>query len=188
MDEYSTQSPQWDVLLDLDALAAGESEDWIWRGAHVRPSDDRAILRLSRGGSDAVVLREFDLTAHAFILDGFTVPEAKSSVDWLDRDLLLLSSALGGGMATNSGYARTVRLWRRGQSPFDAPVIHAVPATYMAVSAALDRESEGERVVLSHHAEDRALFARGALKAVLWAKDRKPGLYSMTDVLGLSED
>src|SRR5580693_1915915 len=46
---------------------------------------------------------------------------------------------------------------------------------------------EGERVTLSHHAEDRALFARGALKAVTWAKDRKPGLYSMADVLGLSE-
>jgi 4-hydroxy-tetrahydrodipicolinate reductase len=43
-------------------------------------------------------------------------------------------------------------------------------------------------VTLSHHAEDRALFARGALKAVTWAKDRKPGLYSMADVLGLSED
>jgi 4-hydroxy-tetrahydrodipicolinate reductase len=47
---------------------------------------------------------------------------------------------------------------------------------------------EGERVVLSHHAEDRALFARGALKAVTWARDRKPGLYSMADVLGLSGD
>jgi 4-hydroxy-tetrahydrodipicolinate reductase len=47
---------------------------------------------------------------------------------------------------------------------------------------------EGERVTLSHHAEDRALFARGALKAVTWAKDRKPGLYSMADVLGLSGD
>jgi 4-hydroxy-tetrahydrodipicolinate reductase len=47
---------------------------------------------------------------------------------------------------------------------------------------------EGERLVLSHHAEDRALFARGALKAVMWAKDRKPGLYSMADVLGLSAD
>ena len=81
MDKYRTQSPQWDVLLDLDALAAAESEDWIWQGAHVRPGDDRAILRLSRGGSDAVVLREFDLTAHAFIPDGFTAPEAKSSVD-----------------------------------------------------------------------------------------------------------
>ena len=44
---------------------------------------------------------------------------------------------------------------------------------------------EGERLVLSHHAEDRSLFARGALKAALWARDRKPGLYAMADVLGL---
>ncbi len=45
---------------------------------------------------------------------------------------------------------------------------------------------DGERIVLSHHAEDRALFARGALKAALWARERKPGLYSMADVLGIS--
>jgi 4-hydroxy-tetrahydrodipicolinate reductase len=45
---------------------------------------------------------------------------------------------------------------------------------------------DGERIVLSHHAEDRALFARGALKAALWARGRKPGLYSMADVLGIS--
>lgn len=43
----------------------------------------------------------------------------------------------------------------------------------------------GERIVLSHHAEDRALFARGAVKAALWAHGRKPGLYSMRDVLGV---
>ncbi|CAG0987852.1 MAG: 4-hydroxy-tetrahydrodipicolinate reductase [Rhizobiaceae bacterium] len=43
----------------------------------------------------------------------------------------------------------------------------------------------GERIVLSHHAEDRAIFARGAVKAALWARGRKPGLYSMRDVLGL---
>ncbi len=43
----------------------------------------------------------------------------------------------------------------------------------------------GERVTLSHHAEDRAIFARGAVKAALWARGRKPGLYSMRDVLGL---
>ena len=46
---------------------------------------------------------------------------------------------------------------------------------------------EGERVVLSHHAEDRAVFARGALHAALWANGRKPGLYSMADVLGLGD-
>jgi len=43
----------------------------------------------------------------------------------------------------------------------------------------------GERVTLSHHAEDRAIFARGAVKAALWARGKKPGLYSMRDVLGL---
>ena len=44
---------------------------------------------------------------------------------------------------------------------------------------------DGERITLSHQAEDRALFARGALKAALWARGRKPGLYAMADVLGL---
>ena len=42
----------------------------------------------------------------------------------------------------------------------------------------------GERIVLSHHADDRSLFARGAVRAALWAHGRKPGLYSMRDVLG----
>lgn len=44
---------------------------------------------------------------------------------------------------------------------------------------------EGERIVLSHFAGDRAIFARGAVKAALWARGRKPGLYSMLDVLGI---
>jgi 4-hydroxy-tetrahydrodipicolinate reductase len=45
---------------------------------------------------------------------------------------------------------------------------------------------EGEIVTLSHSAADRSIFARGAIKAALWARDKKPGLYSMLDVLGLS--
>ncbi len=45
----------------------------------------------------------------------------------------------------------------------------------------------GERITLSHHAEDRSIFARGAVQAALWAKDRKPGLYAMRDVLGLAD-
>ena len=44
----------------------------------------------------------------------------------------------------------------------------------------------GERLVLSHHAEDRGIFARGALAAALWTRGKSPGLYSMADVLGLS--
>ena len=47
--------------------------------------------------------------------------------------------------------------------------------------------AEGERLTLAHHAEDRMLFAYGALKAARWAHGRKPGLYSMADVLGFGE-
>jgi 4-hydroxy-tetrahydrodipicolinate reductase len=44
---------------------------------------------------------------------------------------------------------------------------------------------DGERITLSHQAEDRALFARGAIRAALWARGAKPGLYGMSDVLGI---
>ena len=46
---------------------------------------------------------------------------------------------------------------------------------------------QNERLILSHHAEDRVLFAHGALKAALWAHGKPPGFYSMADVLGLSD-
>ncbi|BCG97305.1 hypothetical protein MesoLj131a_61690 [Mesorhizobium sp. 131-2-1] len=113
--------PQWELLLDLDALAASDGEDWIWRGASIEPERrEKAVLRLSRGGSDAVVHREFDLSSLSFVADGFNLPEAKGDIDWLDPNTLLLSSALGRGMATRSGYARTVRLWKRGADPLTA--------------------------------------------------------------------
>ena len=96
------------------------------------------IVALSRGGSDAVTLREFDLDTKAFIADGFTLPEAKSGVKWIDADTLLLSSALGEGMATTSGYAKTVRLWRRGEPVERAPVLFEVPADRMAAYCSVD--------------------------------------------------
>jgi prolyl oligopeptidase len=147
LEIFRGEAPQWEILLDLDALAAREGEDWTWNGATTLPgSHDRAILMLSRGGADAVVLREFDLATRDFVPGGFYLPEAKGGAAWLDRDALLLSSAFGAGMATNSGYARTVRLWRRGTDPLAAPVIFATDATRMAVWADVDREAEDERV------------------------------------------
>ena len=114
LPSYRTPAPDWEVLLDLDALAVLEGEDWVWQGAATLPPDHaRALIRLSRGGSDAAVLREFDLPSRRFVPNGFVLPEAKGGAAWLDADTLLLSSALGG--ETRSGYASTVRLWRRGE-------------------------------------------------------------------------
>jgi prolyl oligopeptidase len=144
---FRTEHPEWEILIDLDALAAQEGEDWTWAGAETLPGrHDRAIVMLSRGGADAVVMRELDLPAGRFVADGFTLPEAKGAADWFDRDTLLLCSAFGEGMATRSGYARTVRLWRRGSDPRAAAVIFSVDPSHMAVSADRDRESNSERV------------------------------------------
>ena len=122
LESYRADAPEWDVLLDLDALAAAEGEDWVWGGATTfPPAHERALVRLSRGGSDAVVVREFDLGTRGFVPGGFSLPEGKGGADWIDEDTLLLSTALGG--ATRSGYAATVRLWHRGAAwDAEAPV------------------------------------------------------------------
>ncbi|ESY91660.1 peptidase S9 [Mesorhizobium sp. LNHC209A00] len=144
---YMKVDPHWELLLDLDALAASDGEDWVWGGASLEPERrQRAVLRLSRGGSDAVVHREFDLVSLSFVADGFNLPEAKGSIEWLDPDTLLLSSALGEGMATRSGYARTVRLWKRGADPLTAPLIFETGLESNGVSGQLDRTAESERL------------------------------------------
>jgi prolyl oligopeptidase len=117
---YRTAAPSWEIMLDIDALAKAEGEDWVWEGCTSLPPEHRyGLVQLSRGGSDAVVVREFDLTAKRFVEGGFFLPEAKGGASWIDHGTLLVSSALGGeAFQTTSGYARTVRRWRRG-TPFD---------------------------------------------------------------------
>ena len=165
LDSYRSEQPQWEVLLDLDALAAKEAEDWTWSGASTIPgSHDRAILMLSRGGADAVVMREFDLASCDFVSGGFYLPEAKGGAAWLDRDTLLLSSALGEGMATSSGYARTARLWRRDTDPLAAPLVFETAAEHMAAWADADRETDEERLVFVERI--------GFFDAIVWIGDR----------------
>ena len=147
LEEFRKPSPEWEILLDLDRLAADENKDWLLAGTLMLPGNDsRAILSLSRGGSDAGTLREFDLDAKAFVNDGFVLPEAKSGAAWLDADTLLLSSAYGEDMATASGYARTVRMWRRGVDVSSAPVIFETTAANMAAYCEVDRTGPTPRV------------------------------------------
>ena len=165
LQSFRGDAPNWEILIDVDALAAKEGEDWVWRGGATLPgTHDRAIVQLSRGGSDAVVLREFDLTTRDFVSDGFNLPEAKSSIDWLDRDTLLLSSPLGPGMATRTGYARTVRLWQRGHDPLASKVIFETREDFAGAWAGLDREAPEERVWF--------IEKPGFLDAHVWLGDR----------------
>jgi prolyl oligopeptidase len=143
---FRAPNPTWETVLDIDKLAADENEDWLLTWVQALPGSGARMLSLSRGGSDAATLREFDIDTKAFVSDGFVLPEAKGSAEWIDGDTLLLSSAYGEGMATASGYARTVRLWRRGTDVAQAPVLFETTPEHMSVHAGVDRTDAVPRV------------------------------------------
>ena len=150
LEEFRRPNPAWEILLDVDNLAADENADWLWAGVQtLSATHPFVILSLSRGGSDATMLREFDIDTRTFVADGFVLPEAKSYAGWFDADTLLLSSAYGEGMATSSGYARTVRLWRRGTEVNRAPVIFETTSENMGAFSEVDRTDGIPRVWLA---------------------------------------
>ncbi|MFI5181275.1 MAG: prolyl oligopeptidase family protein [Thermoanaerobaculia bacterium] len=112
---YRTPSPAWETVLDVDALAKAEGKAWVFHGAGcLPPANVRCMIRLSAGGSDAAVEREFDTGTRQFVPGGFALPEAKSSVAWRDEDTLWVGTDFGTGSLTTSGYPRVVKLWKRG--------------------------------------------------------------------------
>ncbi|HET7293716.1 MAG TPA: prolyl oligopeptidase family serine peptidase [Vicinamibacteria bacterium] len=115
LDSYAQPQPDWETVLDVDALAKAEGEAWVFKGAACfPPAYRRCLVALSRGGADATVQREFDTGAKRFVEDGFSLPEAKSSVAWRDADTLWVGTDFGPGTLTDSGYPRIVKLWKRG--------------------------------------------------------------------------
>ena len=124
LESYRSSNPEWDVLLDLDALAEAEGENWVWKGSQgLHPGYERFLINLSRGGADAVVVREWDTASRQFVADGFVLPEAKTDVDWIDRDSLFVGTDFGPGSLTESGYPRVVKRWRRGTRLEDAETV-----------------------------------------------------------------
>ena len=112
---YLAGRPEWRVLIDVDALGRAEGKSWVWHGADcLAPDYRRCLVSLSPGGGDADVMREFDIPSGRFVDDGFSLPEAKSSVTWLDADRLLVVTNYGPDSLTSSGYGRIAKIWRRG--------------------------------------------------------------------------
>jgi prolyl oligopeptidase len=113
---YASGNPQWETVLDLDALAASEKANWVWKGAQcARPAERRCLLNLSDGGEDAVTIREFDLPTKSFVKGGFTLPKGKQRVDWQDENTLLVSREWKKGDLGRTGYPFIAKRLRRGQ-------------------------------------------------------------------------
>ncbi|HEX3997458.1 MAG TPA: prolyl oligopeptidase family serine peptidase [Pirellulales bacterium] len=137
--EYRKSNPGWETVLDLDALAKAEHENWVWGGSTSLPPDyERSLVSLSRGGSDAKVVREFDLKKKEFVAGGFSLPEAKSETTWRDKNTLYVGTDFGPGSLTDSGYPRIVKRWKRGTPLADAATVFEGQKTDVAAAAWVD--------------------------------------------------
>ncbi|MEU2724439.1 prolyl oligopeptidase family serine peptidase [Streptomyces smyrnaeus] len=153
--EYRGPDPRWETVLDVDALAAAEDVPWVWSGAVVqRPGRKRALVKLSRDGADATVVREYDVEGRRFVTQaegGFRLPEAKTSVTWIDQDHLFVGTDTGPGSLTRSGYPRTVRRWRRGTPLAESPVVFEGRVEDVSVHAWHDPTPGFERDLAVRH-------------------------------------
>lgn len=137
-DEYKKENPTWETVLDLDALSKSENENWVYKGgSRLGSGSSRYLLYLSRGGKDASVVREYDYQTRQFVVDGFTVPEAKSSITAVTEDLILIGSDFGPGSLTDSGYPRVIKQWQRGTALADAKTIFEVQSTDLSAGSAV---------------------------------------------------
>ena len=148
--EYRLPAPNWETVLDLDALAATEGENWVWAGATwLGPEYRRCLLALSRGGADAKVVREFDAVERAFVDGGFTLPEAKSLVEWIDIDHVYVGTDFGPGSMTRSGYPRIIKHWQRGLPLATARTVFEAEFRDVSASVSVDRTPGFERTVFA---------------------------------------
>jgi prolyl oligopeptidase len=150
LESYRTDEPEWEVVIDVDALAAEDHENWVWAGADViEPDLTLALVGLSRGGSDATVVREFDMLTGQFVTDGFELPEAKTDVTWQDSDTVIVGTDFGPDSLTESGYPRIVKRWQRGQPLAEAETLFAGEVSDVSVGAGFDPTPGFERLLVS---------------------------------------
>ena len=146
MAEYRKAEPKWELLLDVDALGKAEGQSWVWQGSScLSASSNRCLVALSPGGTDANVVREFDLSTRDFVKDGFALPLSKNRWTWVDADTLLVGTAAAGDPVTDSGYPRAVRLWKRGTPLSQARVVFEGQQRDVWASASSDRTPGFER-------------------------------------------
>ena len=166
--EYRKPQPAWETVLDLDALADQEKENWVWGGANcLGPSSRRCLVSLSRGGADAKVVREFDTITKTFVAGGFTLPEAKSEIEWIDLNSVYVGTDFGPGAMTDSGYPRVIKRWKRGTPLSAAATVFEAEAKDVAAGVAVGRTPGFERTLFSRatdfYNEKRFLLQGGKL-------------------------
>jgi prolyl oligopeptidase len=146
---YASGAAKWEPVLDIDALSAHDGKTWVTGLPDCLPPEyQRCLVVLSEGGKDAVIVREFDTVSRQFVEDGFTLAEAKHSVEWLDRDTLLIGTDWGPDSLTASGYPYIIKRWRRGEPLSAAREIFRGTREDVGVSPERYRDRDGTVAVV----------------------------------------
>ncbi|MEQ1721686.1 MAG: prolyl oligopeptidase family serine peptidase [Pseudobdellovibrio sp.] len=129
---FNSGKPVWKTIIDVDLLAKTENENWVYKNINcLDPDFELCLVGLSRGGKDAVVIREFNLKTQKFAENGFYIPESKSDAVWYNADTLLVGDGTDPSTLTTSGYPSRVKVLKRGAELKNAPVIFEGSTTSM---------------------------------------------------------
>ena len=134
IENYKNVEPNWEIILDVDELSKREGQKWVFHGIDISPNKLRALVYLSPGGTDANVIREFDLKSKSFVEDGFIISVAKGQAQWLSDDELFVTRDLGPDTVTNSGYGRLIKRWKRFEPLTKAKTILEITPEDNAIS------------------------------------------------------
>ena len=176
---YSTGKPDWETVLDIDALAAKEKANWVWKGAQcARPLERRCLISLSDGGEDAVTVREFDLKTKSFVHGGFVLPKGKQDASWENENSILVSREWKPGQLTKSGYAYIIKRLKRGQPLSSAVQIFQGTKNDVSASSAVLRDSQNRTLPLVSestdfwHSKTFLIGPKGVRRAAIPAKSQ----------------
>jgi len=196
--DYTRGAPVWEVLLDIDALAAAEEKNWVFKGVECLTGGTRCMVSLSDGGKDASVWREFDIAAKAFVEGGFVAPEAKTSVLWRDPDTLIVATDWGDENGeptlTESGYPFIAKLWTRGTVLTSAETLVRGQRSDVGLFAGSFEDAGGARAIIAYEAETFftttfwLIGESGAQRMTLPAKASPRALHQGQLVFTIEED
>lgn len=136
LNEFAKDEPAWEIVIDVDALNIKEDKQWVFKGMScLSDHPEHCIVRLSPGGGDAVVSREFNSLTKTFVENGYFLPLAKGNISWIDADNVFVSTDFGAGSMTSSGYPRIVKRWKRGTPLDTAEFIYQADVTSVSAGA-----------------------------------------------------
>ncbi len=203
--DYRAAEPHWQMVLDLDALAAREKANWFNKGADCeRTQQHRCLISLSDGGEDATTVREFDLPTQTFVTDGFTLPRSKqgegtlkvSDTAWESPDTILAAREWQPGELTTAGYPYVVKRLTRGQPVSAAVEVFRGKPTDggYGVAPATLVDADGHSVTLisrplsTFEAETYLLVSQGAVRLPLPLKSGIQGLVAGRLIISINQD